>query len=126
LLADAIQFFTLKGLLRSFTESTGLRVNYSKSFFVSINVDEGKALHQAQTIGCQVAAMPFIYLGLPFGTTRPSVEEFFPLVNKIGRRMMSMIKMLSYQDRLILINSVLSTFSTFYMCALKILISILE
>jgi hypothetical protein len=37
---DAIQLFTLKGLLRSFADSTGLRVNYTKSFLVPINVDE--------------------------------------------------------------------------------------
>jgi hypothetical protein len=123
---DVIQLFTLKGLLRSFADSTGLRVNYTKSFLVPINVDERKALHLAQTIGCQVAAMSFTYLGLPLGTTRPSVEEFFPLVNKIERRMMGMSKMLSYQGKLILINSVLSALPTFYMCALKIPISILE
>jgi hypothetical protein len=35
-------------------------------------------------------------------------------------------KILSYQGRLILVNSMLSALPTFYMCALKIPISILE
>jgi hypothetical protein len=49
--AYALYLFTLKGLLRSFTDSIGLRVNYSKSFLVPINLDEGKANHLARTIG---------------------------------------------------------------------------
>jgi hypothetical protein len=42
-----------------------------------INADKEKALHLAQTIGCQMGGMLFTYLGLPLGTTRPLVEEFF-------------------------------------------------
>jgi hypothetical protein len=41
------------------------------------------ALHLANTIGCQVAEMPFTYLGLPVGTTRPTVDEFAPFLNRI-------------------------------------------
>jgi hypothetical protein len=44
---DVVRLLTLKGLLRSFADSTWLRVNYSKSFMVAFNVDEGKALHLA-------------------------------------------------------------------------------
>jgi hypothetical protein len=126
LLVDVVQLFTLKDLLRSFANSTSLKVNYAKSFLVPINMEESKALHLAQTIGCQVASMPFTYLGLPLGTTRPSVEEFFPLVNKVERIMMGISKMLSYQGRLILVNSVLSALLTSFMCSLKIPISILD
>jgi hypothetical protein len=39
---------------------------------------------------------------------------------------MGMSKMLSYQGRLILVNSVLSALPTFYICPLKILIDLLE
>jgi hypothetical protein len=89
-------------------------------------VEESKALHLAQTIGCQVASMPFTYLGLPLRTSKPSVDEFFPLANKVERRMMGISKMFSYQGRLILVNSVLSALLTFFMCALKIPIIILD
>jgi hypothetical protein len=69
---DARLLFSLKGLLRSFTDSIGLKVNYSKSFLVPINLDNERAQHLANTIGCLVGSMPFTYLGLPLGTTRPS------------------------------------------------------
>jgi hypothetical protein len=40
--------------------------------------------------------------------------------------MMGISKMLNYQGRLILVNSVISALPTFYMCSLKIPISILN
>jgi hypothetical protein len=41
--AEARQLFFLKCLLISFATSTGLKVNFHKSFIVTINVAEGKA-----------------------------------------------------------------------------------
>jgi hypothetical protein len=73
---EAPQLFLLKVLLRSFTNSTRLWVNSSKFFLVPINISNEKAQHLASTVGCSVVAMPFTYLGLPLGTTRPSIEDF--------------------------------------------------
>jgi hypothetical protein len=41
--AKAKQLFVLKGALRSFTDSTCLKVNYNKSFPMPINIDDDKA-----------------------------------------------------------------------------------
>jgi hypothetical protein len=123
---DARQLVTLKGLLKSFTDSTGLRVNFSKSFLVPINMDDEKATHLANTIGFSIGSTPFTYLCLPLGTTRPSVDEFSPFLNKIEKRMMDINKLLSYPGRLLLVNSVLSALPTFYMLALKTPIKILD
>ena len=38
--ASANNLFNLKGLLRSFSDSSGLQVNFCKSFLVPINVTE--------------------------------------------------------------------------------------
>jgi hypothetical protein len=126
LAADALQLFVLKGLLRSFTDSIGLRVNFSKSSLVPINISDDKAQHLAMTIGCSIASMPFTSLGLPLGTTRPAVDEFLPFLNKIEKRMMGLNKMLSYQGGLIFVNSILSALPTFYMCSLKVPNSIFD
>jgi len=87
LLASGTTLFNLKGLLRSFSDSSGLHVNFSKSFLVPVNVSEEKSSHLAQTFGCDVGSMPFTYLGLPLGTTKPSILDFSPLVTKIERRL---------------------------------------
>jgi hypothetical protein len=104
----------------------GLKVNYNKSFLVLISVENVKATHLSRTIGYQVAEMPFTYLGLPLGTIRLAVEDFLPFLNRIERRMLGLNMLLSYQGRLILVNSILSALPTFYMCSLKMPISILD
>lgn len=52
------QLFFLKSLLNTFADSTGLSVNYHKSFIVPINVEEEKMKHLASTFYCQVGALP--------------------------------------------------------------------
>lgn len=46
------------------------------------------------------------------------MDEFMPIFNKIERRMMGMNKLMSYSGRLLMVNSVLSSLPTFYMCTL--------
>jgi hypothetical protein len=64
--------------------------------------------------------MPFTYLGLPLGTTKPTITEFAPLLTKIKRRLSGISKFLFYNGRLILVNSVFSALPTFYMCSIKL------
>lgn len=70
--------------------------------------------------------MPFTYLGLPLGTTRPSVEDFLPMVTRIEKRVMGLSKFLIYSGRLLMVNSVISALPTFYMCTLKFFATIIE
>jgi hypothetical protein len=124
--AEAIQLFTLKGILGSFADSIGLKDNYGKSFLVPINISDDKAMHLTNTIGCQVSQMPFTYLGLPLGTTRSSVEDFQPLLHKIKKCLLGLNILLSYYGRLTYVNSIVSALPTFFMCAFKIPVKILD
>jgi len=83
-------------------------------------MNDSRATHLANTFGCKVGGMPFTYLGLPLGTTKPSLIEFTPLLTKIERRLSGISKFLSYNGTLILVNSVFSAPPIFYMCSLKI------
>jgi hypothetical protein len=64
--------------------------------------------------------MPFTYLGLPLGTTKPSVEDFLPLVSKCERRLANISIFLSQAGRLQLTNVVFTSLPTFYLCTFKI------
>jgi hypothetical protein len=64
--------------------------------------------------------MPFTYLGLPLGTTKPSIEDFLPLVQKVERRPSSTSTFLSQAGKLELVNSVLSSLATYHCCTLKL------
>lgn len=124
--ADPAQLSFLKDILVSFALSTGLKVNFAKSFLVPINVDESKWSDLTDALGCQLGTMPFTYLGLPLGTTRPSVQEFMPILTRMEKRLMGISRLLTYAGRLVLVNSVFSALPTFFMCSLKIPIQILD
>lgn len=124
--ANAKELFCLKAILHTFSESTGLKMNYSKSCMVPINVAEEKMHLLASTFGCKIGSLPFTYLGLLLGTTKPRVIDFSPLVDRVERRLSSITSYLSYGGRLTMINSVLSSLPTYFMCTLKLPKKVIE
>jgi hypothetical protein len=73
---DVNQLLQLKDILHSFAESTGLQVNFDKSFMVSINISEDRFNILANTLGCSKESLPFTYLGLPLSITKPTVAQY--------------------------------------------------
>jgi hypothetical protein len=118
--ACPVQVTLLKNLINEFAEATGLRVNFQKSNMIPINCSEEVAANLASILECQIASMPFTYLGLPLGTTKPTVQDLSPLLDDVERRLNACSRFLSYAGRLIYVDSVLSALPTFYMCTMKI------
>jgi hypothetical protein len=114
---NACQLFFLKAILNSFAESTGLKVNYSKSFMVPIIISTERFDILANTFGCSKGSLPFTYLGLPLSLTRPTVADYWPLVSRCERRWHNISNFLSQAGRLQLTNAVFTTLPTFTMCA---------
>ena len=52
--ASQRELFCLKGILQSFAKSTGLKVNYSKSNIIPLNLSEDQAQNLASTFGCKL------------------------------------------------------------------------
>ena len=88
--ADANQLAHLKVILDDFATSTGLKVNFSKSSMYSINVPEAIMVSLAAVLSCQIGTMPFTYLGLPMGTTKPRMLDLTPLMDKIQKEVVSL------------------------------------
>ena len=65
--ADSRQLFCLKALLNTFATTTGLKVNYGKSFMVPLNITEDRIELFTNTLQCAKGEFPFTYLGLPLG-----------------------------------------------------------
>jgi len=80
----------------------------------------------ASHFGCQIATMPFTYLGLPMGTTKPRMEDLTPLMDKVERRLSAFSTFLSYSGRLQMINSILTPTVTYAMCSLKLPVGVIE
>ena len=113
--ADARELFFLKAMLNSFAESTSLKVNFDKSMMVPINVANDKLEILAKTLGCSKGFLPFTYLGLPLSLTRPTVADYWPLISRCERRLVSISSFLSQTGRLQLTNVVFSALPTFAM-----------
>lgn len=116
--ACAKQLFSLKGILNTFIESTGLKVNFDKSQMIPVNVLQTKMEILPRTFGCQQGSLLFTYLGLPLGTCKPKILDFFPLIQRIDRRLTGYATYLSIGGRLTMVNSIFSHLPTFYMCSL--------
>jgi hypothetical protein len=114
------QLFFLKAVLNSYATSTGLRVNYNKSSLYPINVNPEKMEILSRTFNCQIRSMPFTYPGLPLGLSKPRIQHFLPLIQRIEKRLSCTSNFVSQARRLELVNSIFSALPTFLMCTLKI------
>ena len=75
---------------------------------------------RANLFGCAVGSLPFTYLGLPLGTTKPTVQDLTPIVDQVERRLNASARFLDYGGRLTLVTSVLSSLPIHYLCSLKV------
>ena len=103
-----------------FAHDTGLKVNFQKSMIVPINTSDNSVLQLASILGCSIGSFPFIYLGMPLGLKKPLVTDLMPLVKKCEKRLLVTANMLSQGGKLILVNSVLTSYPTFLMGLLKV------
>jgi hypothetical protein len=124
--ACPLQLTALKSLVEQFAQATGLRVNYSKSSLMPINVTDERLQELADIFGCVVGRLPFTYLGLPLGITKPTIQDLSPLVGLVERRMNASARFLGYGGRLEFVRSVLSTLPMFYLSSLKIQKAVLD
>jgi hypothetical protein len=57
---------------------------------------------------------------------KPIVQDGMPLVSRIEKRMVNTANFLTQGGKLELVNLVLSSMATFYMCSIKVPIEILD
>jgi hypothetical protein len=124
--ACPLQLFTLKAILNTFVDSTRLKVNYSMSSLYSINIYEERLNYLTATFHCQAGSLPFTYLGLPLSMNKPTVQDCLPLVDRVERRLAKISLWLTEGGKLQMVNTVLSSLTTFYLCSIKVPITILQ
>lgn len=100
------QLFFIKALLNSFAESTKLKVIFAKSMMVPINVPDKKFSIPANTFSYTKGVLPFTYL-LSLNLTKPTVD-FWPIVSRFERILMSISAYLSQTCHLKLTNAIFS------------------
>jgi hypothetical protein len=122
--ADTSQLICLKAILHSFAESTRLEVNYNKYSMMPINMDEARLIHFSNTIHC-TKRKPSIYLlgRLPLGITKPSLEYFLPMAQRVERRLCGIVDFMDYGGKTSH-HQISSSLPIFFMACLNIPFSI--
>jgi hypothetical protein len=85
-----------------------------------INVDDNTLRQLAAGFGCQIGMLTFTYLALSVGTSRPSIQDFTPVVHRLERRLTSTSSFLSQGARLQLILSTISSMPLHLLCIIHI------
>jgi hypothetical protein len=124
--AYPIQLITLKSILNTFAKSTSLKVNYAKSSLYPINISQERLPHLAATFHYKPGSPPFTYLGLPLRINRPSIQDCLPLTSRVDRRLISTSIVLTQGCKLQMVNSIISSLSSFYLCSIKVPLTILK
>ncbi len=98
-----------------FQAASGLKINLGKSELVPVgNVPDVEGL--AAVLGCKVADLPIIYLGLPLGSSFKDQTIWNGIIEKMEKRLAGWKRMyLSKGGRLTLIKSTLSNLPTYYL-----------
>lgn len=118
--ACPIQLNYLKDLLHTFAQSTRLRVNNNKTVMVPLNIIEEKLDLLANVFSCQKGTFLFTYLDLPLWTTKPNIEDYLHLIQRVESRLSYTSSFLSQGGRLEMVNSVLSSSAMFFSSTLKL------
>ena len=110
----------MHAILLVFQSLSGLKVNFSKSCLVGVNVAHSWLAEAALVLNCKVGSIPFVYLGMPIGGNSRRLSFWEPLLNRIRSRPAGWSsKHLSFGDRLILLKSVLSSLPVYTLSFFK-------
>ncbi|KAL0293110.1 UNVERIFIED_CONTAM: hypothetical protein Sangu_3245600 [Sesamum angustifolium] len=96
----------------------GLKVNQAKSQIILSSSVQQERQQILEYLGFQEGSLPIRYLGIPLTSSRLTIADCRPLIDKVDARLAAWINQnLSYAGRLQLIKSVLSTLHTYWASA---------
>jgi hypothetical protein len=100
---------SVKILMQSFGESSGLFTNYGKSAILPIYCNNIDTSTLSETLQCSVQTFPCTYLGLPLSDKRLCKNDLLPALDKLKGKVKGWNKgNFSFDARLLLVKHVLS------------------
>ncbi|KAL0292609.1 UNVERIFIED_CONTAM: hypothetical protein Scaly_2581600 [Sesamum calycinum] len=113
--ADIPSIKILTDTLSEFATFSGLKVNPAKSQIILSRAVQQQRQQLLDCVGFQEGSLPIKYLGIPLSSSRLTIADCRPLIDKVDTRLAGWNhQTLSYAGRLQLIKSVISTLHTYW------------
>jgi hypothetical protein len=77
----------IKWALKGFEGISGLKINFSKSELIPLNLSESETITFASILQCKIDTLPLKYLGLPLRWKKPSKSDWEVLITKVQKRL---------------------------------------
>ena len=111
----------MKLILALFEQLSGLKINFSKSELYCFGKAKDEQEEYRRIFGCAVGCLPFRYLGIPIHFRKLLNKEWKVVEDGFEKKLAAWVaRMLSYGDRLVLINSVLTSLPMFLLSFFEI------
>jgi hypothetical protein len=122
---DLEKAMNMKLILCIFEQLSGLKINFHKSDVFCFGRAKDREDEYINLFGCAAGAFPFRYLGIPIHFRKLKNGEWKPVEDRFEKKLAGWIgKLLSYGDRLVLINSVLTSLPMFFLSFFEIPIGV--
>jgi hypothetical protein len=79
--------WTVKAILRSFELVSGLKINFSKSSIVGINLDDDFVEAASTFLSCSIGSIPFKFLGIPVGANPRRFTTWQPILDMFNKKL---------------------------------------
>jgi hypothetical protein len=104
----------MKLILCLFEQLSGLKINFHNSEIFCFGKAKDLKSDYKQLFGSEIGSLPFKYLGIPIHYRRLLNGEWKPVEDRFEKNLACWLgKLLSYGDRLVLINSFLTSLPMF-------------
>jgi hypothetical protein len=121
---DIAKAINMKLILCIFEQLSGLKINHKSEIF-SFGKAKDMEDQYKPIFGCEFGTLPLKYLGIPVHYRRLRNAERNPIEKRFASKLGCWrSKMMSYGDRLVLINSVLTSLPMFMLSFLEIPIGV--
>lgn len=119
--ADLQMIEALKILLIGFENLSGLKINFSKSEIVPLNLIEEEGQQIAAILGCKLVSLPITYLGLPLHWKKLGINDWNILIGKMEKKLDCWKgKLLSICGRVILLKFVLCDMPIYWLSIFRV------
>jgi Reverse transcriptase (RNA-dependent DNA polymerase) len=111
--------------LYAFEALTGIKINFSKTELIPLNLSQEEASELASLVGCSLSQFSLKYLGVLLSDSKLKCKDWQPIIEKIQNKMPNWKgTLLSMGGRLVLLDSVLSATPLYMLSLYKVLVKI--